>query len=207
MKNIGTLLGAVALIGVLYLAFFNKKSNTLKTEDATGEAVLSSPDRGVRMAYVRADSLQKQYKYYIELSEELRSDEEKIMRDMERKQRDLQIEFNLYQQEAPKMTPQQRERSEGDLMRIEQQYRAYEQQIKESLMMKQRDLQTQMKNDMDSVLVVMKDELKLDFILLYDEASSIIYASEDFNITDVVVEKLNANYDKKKSETKVEKKK
>jgi len=206
MKNLGTLLGAVALIGVLYLAFFNKKSNTEKTDSPAGEAVLSSPDRAVRMAYVRADSLQKQYKYYIELSEELRSDEEKIMRDMERKQRDLQIEFNLYQQEAPKMTPQQRERSEADLMRIEQQYRAYEQQIKESLMMKQRDLQTQMKDDMDSVLVVMKDELNLDFILLYDEGSSIIYASEDFNITDVVVDRLNANYDKKKADGKKEKK-
>lgn len=205
MKNLGTLLGAVALVGVIYLAFFNNKSNSSGTK--TMSEAITSPERGVRLAYVRADSLQKQYKYFIELSEELRSDEEKIMRDMERKQRDLQIEFNLYQQEAPKMTPQERERSESDLMRIEQQYRMYEQQIKESLLIKQRDLQTQMKDDMDSVLVVMKDELNLDFILLYDEGSSIIYANEDFNITDVVVEKLNSNYDKKKAEGKGEKKK
>lgn len=197
MKNLGTILAGVALIGVIYLAFFQNK--TKKTADGTGVSTeIAESGKGIRMAYVRADSLQTQYKLFKELSEELKGEEEKIMKDLERKQRDLQIEMNLYQQEAPKMSPQQRQSSEADLMRVEQQYRMYEQQVREGLMAKQMELQENMKSDMDSVLVKMKDELSLDFIMLYDQSSALIYVNEAYNITDVVVGKLNENYDKKK---------
>ena len=134
------------------------------------------------------------------MSEHLQKEEQKIQNEVERKQRDLQIEFSLYQQEAPKMTPEQRQQSESDLMRVQQQYEMWAREQSDILMEKQQDLQIKMKSDMDSVLVKMKDELALDFILLYDENSALIYANKDYDITDVVVEKLNENYDKKQTE-------
>jgi outer membrane protein len=149
---------------------------------------------------VHSDSLQSQYLYFVDLSAELQKEEAAAQKELEKRQRDIQIEVNLYQQEAPKMTDQQRQASEADLMRVRDQYLAYEQQITQTLVKKQEELNVKMKSDMDSVLVKMKDELNLDFILLYQENGALIYANKDYDITEVVVERLNDNYLKKKAE-------
>jgi outer membrane protein len=196
MKNLGTILGALALIGVIYIGFFKGDS---KADDSIS-AVASDPSKGIRMAYVRSDSLQSQYKYFQELSTELQGQEAVVQKEIEKRQRDFQIEVNLYQQAAPQMNEQQRAASEADLMRVQQQYEGWAREQSDILMGKQQDLQSKMKSDMDSVLVKMKDELTLDFILLYDENSALIYANPDYDITNVVVKKLNENYSKKKAE-------
>lgn len=193
MKHLGTILGAIAIVGVLYIGFFSADSSKPK---ATVSEAVTDPSKGVRLAYVRTDSLEKNYKYYVELSEQLQQEEAKIQKQIEAKQRDFQIELNLYQQEAPKMSPEQRQASEADLMRVQQQYEMWAREQSETLLTKQQELQTNMKHDMDSVLYKMKDELLLDFILLYDENSALIFANEDYDITNVVVERLNENYSK-----------
>lgn len=193
MKHLGTILGAIALIGVIYIGFFKGAS----TVEPTVSETIGDPSKGIRMAYVRSDSLQSQYKYFQDLSEELQGQEAIVQKEIEKRQRDFQIEVNLYQQAAPKMNEQQRAASEADLMRVQQQYEGWAREQSDILMGKQQDLQSKMKSDMDSVLVKMKDELTLDFILLYDENSALIYANPDYDITDVVVKKLNDNYAKK----------
>jgi outer membrane protein len=198
MKHLGTILGALALLGVILIATgtFDKKDRTAKSTSA----VINDPNRGIRLAYVHSDSLQSQYLYFVDLSAELQKEEAAAQKELEKRQRDIQIEVNLYQQEAPKMTDQQRQASEADLMRVRDQYLAYEQQITQTLVKKQEELNVKMKSDMDSVLVKMKDELNLDFILLYQENGALIYANKDYDITEVVVERLNDNYLKKKAE-------
>jgi outer membrane protein len=198
MKHLGTILGALALLGVILIATgtFRKKEKA----SATTSAVINDPNRGIRLAYVHSDSLQSQYLYFVDLSAELQKEEAAAQKELEKRQRDIQIEVNLYQQEAPKMTDQQRQASEADLMRVRDQYLAYEQQITQTLVKKQEELNVKMKSDMDSVLVKMKDELNLDFILLYQENGALIYANKDYDITEVVVERLNDNYLKKKAE-------
>lgn len=196
MKHLGTILGAIAIVGVVYIGFLKEGGEPKK---ATVSEVVTDPSKGVRLAYVRTDSLEKNYKYYVELSEQLQQEEAKIQKQIEAKQRDFQIELNLYQQEAPKMSPEQRQASEADLMRVQQQYEMWAREQSETLLVKQQELQTNMKSDMDSVLFKMKDELLLDFILLYDENSALIFANEDYDITNVVVERLNENYGKKET--------
>lgn len=191
MKHLGTILGAIAILGVVYIGFLKDDDNPANT---TLSQAVTDPSKGVRLAYVRTDSLEKNYKFYQELSTQLQQEEAKIQKQIEAKQRDFQIELNLYQQEAPKMSPEQRQASEADLMRVQKQYEMWTQEQSETLLTKQQELQTNMKHDMDSVLYKMKDELLLDFILLYDENSALIFANEDYDITNVVVERLNENY-------------
>lgn len=205
MKNLGTILGALALIGVIWLAF--GKSGAKSTEKAEVSEAIADPNRGIRLAYVRIDTLQSKYLYFVELSEQLSKEEEVARKEIEKRQRDIQIDVNLYQQEAPKMTPQERQKNEADLMRVRDNYMAYEEQLTATLMKKQEQLNKSMKDDMDSVLVKMKDELNLDFILLHSEGGALVYANKDYDITNVVVERLNENYLKKKTEAAEEPKK
>ena len=148
---------------------------------------------GMRLAYVRIDSLQSQYHYFEELALELIEEEKVLFEDLQRRQQSMQENIALYQQEAPKMSARQREANEADLMRVQQQYLQVEQAAQSQLVKKQQDLTKMMREDMDKAIAVLKDELDLDFILLYEEGGQIIYANTDFDITERMVNMLNEN--------------
>lgn len=152
-----------------------------------------STEQGIRLAYVRIDSMQSQYLYFQELVTELQAEEEEIITELQRRQQSLQENIALYQQEAPKMTARQREANEADLMRVQQQYMAIEQGAQQKLAQKQSDLTVQLRKDMDKAIEVLKDELNLDFILLYEEGGQIIYANNNYDITEQMVNMLNEN--------------
>ena len=154
-------------------------------------AAVENTEKGIRLAYVRIDSMQSQYNYFQELADELQAEEQQIVADLQRRQQTLQENIALYQQEAPKMTQSQRNANEADLMRVQQQYMQVEQAAQDQLMRKQVDLANMLKADMDKAIAVLKDELNLDFILLYEEGGQIIYANTDFDITERMVNMLN----------------
>jgi outer membrane protein len=154
-------------------------------------AAVDNTDSGIRLAYVRIDSLQSQYEYFEELALELIEEEKVLVEDLQRRQQTLQENIALYQQEAPKMSARQREANEADLMRVQQQYLQVEQAAQAQLVKKQQDLTKMMREDMDKAIAVLKDELNLDFILLYEEGGQIIYANTDFDITERMVNMLN----------------
>ena len=154
-------------------------------------AAVENTDSGIRLAYVRIDSLQSQYEYFEELALELIEEEKVLVEDLQRRQQTLQENIALYQQEAPKMSARQREANEADLMRVQQQYLQVEQAAQAQLVKKQQDLTKMTREDMDKAIAVLKDELNLDFILLYEEGGQIIYANTDFDITERMVNMLN----------------
>ena len=154
-------------------------------------AAVENTDSGIRLAYVRIDSLQSQYEYFEELALELIEEEKVLVEDLQRRQQTLQENIALYQQEAPKMSARQREANEADLMRVQQQYLQVEQAAQAQLVKKQQDLTKMMREDMDKAIAVLKNELNLDFILLYEEGGQIIYANTDFDITERMVNMLN----------------
>ena len=163
-------------------------------------AAVENTDSGIRLAYVRIDSLQSQYEYFEELALELIEEEKVLVEDLQRRQQTLQENIALYQQEAPKMSARQREANEADLMRVQQQYLQVEQAAQAQLVKKQQDLTKMMREDMDKAIAVLKDELNLDFILLYEEGGQIIYANTDFDITERMVNMLNESREKPSEE-------
>ena len=154
-------------------------------------AAVENTQKGIRLAYVRIDSLQSQYTYFQELANELQAEEQEIVADLQRRQQTMRENIALYQQEAAKMTQSQRNANEADLMRVQQQYQQVEQAAQERLMRKQTDLANMLKADMDEAIAVLKEDLNLDFILLYEEGGQIIYANDEFDITARMVEMLN----------------
>ena len=171
--------------------FFLTAVGLSMTASCSQPAAIENTDSGIRLAYVRIDSLQSQYEYFEELALELIEEEKVLVEDLQRRQQTLQENITLYQQEAPKMSARQREANEADLMRVQQQYLQVEQAAQDQLLRKQADLTNMLKADMDKAIAVLKDELNLDFILLYEEGGQIIYANTDFDITERMVNMLN----------------
>ena len=137
--------------------------------------------------------MQSQYNYFQELVGELQAEEEKIVVELQRRQQELQTNIELYQQEAPKMTARQREANEADLRRVQQNYLQVEQAAQGQMMQRQNDLTVMMREDMNSAIETLKEELNLDFILLYEEGGQIIYANDEYDITERMVRMLNEN--------------
>jgi outer membrane protein len=156
-------------------------------------AAVENTEKGIRLAYVRIDSLQSQYNYFQELVGELQAEEEKIVVELQRRQQELQTNIELYQQEAPKMTARQREANEADLRRVQQNYLQIEQAAQSQMMQRQNDLTVMMREDMNSAIEILKEDLNLDFILLYEEGGQIIYANDEYDITERMVNMLNEN--------------
>ena len=156
-------------------------------------AAVENTEKGIRLAYVRIDSLQSQYNYFQELVSELQAEEEEIVIELQRRQQSLQENIELYQQEAPKMTAKQREANEADLRRVQQNYLQVEQAAQGQMMKRQNDLTVMMREDMNTAIELLKEELNLDFILLYEEGGQIIYANAEFDITERMVTLLNEN--------------
>jgi outer membrane protein len=123
----------------------------------------------------------------------LQAEEEKIVVELQRRQQELQTNIELYQQEAPKMTARQREANEADLRRVQQNYLQVEQAAQGQMMQRQNDLTVMMREDMNSAIETLKEELNLDFILLYEEGGQIIYANDEYDITERMVNMLNEN--------------
>tara|TARA_B100000925_G_scaffold218174_1_gene167105 strand:+ start:713 stop:1303 length:591 start_codon:yes stop_codon:yes gene_type:complete len=171
--------------------FFLTAVGVSMTASCSQPPAIENTDSGIRLAYVRIDSLQSQYEYFEELALELIEEEKVLVEDLQRRQQTLQENITLYQQEAPKMSAGQREANEADLMRVQQQYLQVEQAAQDQLLRKQADLTNMLKADMDKAIAVLKDELNLDFILLYEEGGQIIYANTDFDITERMVNMLN----------------
>ena len=171
--------------------FFLTAVGVFMTASCSQPPAIENTDSGIRLAYVRIDSLQSQYEYFEELALELIEEEKVLVEDLQRRQQTLQENITLYQQEAPKMSARQREANEADLMRVQQQYLQVEQAAQDQLLRKQADLTNMLKADMDKAIAVLKDELNLDFILLYEEGGQIIYANTDFDITERMVNMLN----------------
>jgi len=178
----------LAAIGLSILASCSQSSAVENTEKGIPPG---NTDKGIRLAYVRIDSMQNQYNYFQELAKELMAEEEEIVADLQKRQITLQENIELYQQEASKMTQSERNANEADLMRVQQQYMQIEQAAQEQLLRKQADLTKMLRADMDKAIAVLKDELNLDFILLYEEGGQIIYANTDFDITERMVTLLN----------------
>lgn len=91
------------------------------------------------------------------------------------------------------MTAKQREANEADLRRVQQNYLQIEQAAQGQMMKRQNDLTVMMREDMNTAIELLKEELNLDFILLYEEGGQIIYANAEFDITERMVSLLNEN--------------
>ena len=52
-------------------------------------ASVENTQKGIRLAYVRIDSLQSQYTYFQELADELQAEEQEIVADLQRRQQTL----------------------------------------------------------------------------------------------------------------------
>lgn len=170
----------------------NTQGNTTQTQQTTaGTAV-----KEVSVVYVQNDSLLSNYTLFKELSEEMLKKEENARATLNEQQRDLEkdaMDFQRKLQNNAFATQQRAEEENARILKKQQDLQALSEKLQTQL------LTEQQKNSvivMDSVQNVLK-EISKEFgykIIVSDP----LYGDNSLDITNLVIERLNARYKSEK---------
>ncbi len=144
---------------------------------------------GLKIAYVRADSLTQLYDYHRELTEKFELEAKKVEADLVRAQQNLQTEYSILEKAAPSLNPVQLQRAQADFQRIQMSYSQMEQQRTGELAEKEAGLNTQIKDQMDVALKQLAKEKGYDLVLVYE--TNVLYGSDKLDVTQELADVLN----------------
>jgi len=201
MKNLSTILSALALIGVIYLLVQNNNGNDASGESPKNEMKAKSAGE-LRLAFINTDSLVSKYAYHQELKTKLEGRAKNIEADLANKSRAFQENITILEQQAANMSPQQIQQAQAELQQKQQELMMYRDEQGQALSLEEQELTLLLKDDMDLLLDSLKVEMGYDFIFSFDPTSSLLAANPQWDITDIVVEGLNKTYAIKKGEKK-----
>lgn len=170
----------------------NKNANE---GNATPAAALAPGE--LKIAYVEIDSLLTKYRFWNDLNEMMIQKEENIRTTLNEKAKELEKEMREFQRKLENNGFASRERAEQENLRIAQKQRDL-QQLQEKLA---NELQTenqknslQLRDSINSFLKMYNKDKGYSLIFSNTGFDNLLYADKAFNITEEIVEGLNARY-------------
>ena len=144
---------------------------------------------GMKIGFVRLDSLTQLYDYHGELVEEIEAKAKKMEAELIRSQQNIQTEYEVLQKAAPSLSKIELERAQMDFQRIQQQYQALEQQRSGELQQEEIAMNNIVKLQVDKAIEKMKSEKDLDLVFIYE--TNLLYAKETMDLTTELASYLN----------------
>lgn len=200
MKNIllvvnGVLVLAVIILFVLVLG--GKKSENVVGFIPGNDSTVSM---NLPIAYVNIDSLLLNYQFATESNERLMKRAEDSRLDLNTKGRQLQGEMAEFQRKLENNAFLSRERAEQEqnrLMKKEQDLQALNNQLSQALMEDQQKVSEQLRDTINTFLKEFNKDKKYEFIFSNTSSDNILLAGKSYDITQEVIEALNARFNNK----------
>lgn len=200
---------AIAVV-VLYVLHFNgQKSsdvNVADTDSTAEEAPVkfdNLPDLGTSngaIAYIDNEKFEEQYQFFIDAKTSLMKENKKSSELLMKREAELQSAFQNYEQIAPSLSPEVRQKRESDLMQQKEDYMVYRDRLENDFITKQENMQKDFLKKLDTYLKSLSKEKNYSYIFTYSKGgpTSLVYAKDSLDITNQVVRSLNEQYKKKK---------
>jgi outer membrane protein len=194
MKNLSLILNAVLLVavGVLFYLHFSTghplevKSSAINPGD-------------LQIAYINSDSVLKHYEYLKVNRVQLEDKTKRMDADYRNRATGLQNEIAAYQRNVSNMTLSQVRATEEDLGKKQQNLQMYQQTLSQQLMEEEAKLNKELYDRITTFLKRYGAENGFQIVLKFDPTSDVLYAGEALDISDQVIEGLNADYLDEKS--------
>lgn len=162
------------------------------------EKPVSTPEGGMKIAYVEVDSLASQYKFCIEYTKILEKKRTNASNTLNQKGTQLQAAMNNFQQKLNNNGFRSREEAESAqaaIQRSQQSLQELQARLGAELEKEAADFSSALKDSLDHFLVIYNKDKKFDLILSKSDATSnILYAEPRYDITDEVIKGLNKRY-------------
>ncbi|HEY0029824.1 MAG TPA: OmpH family outer membrane protein [Bacteroidia bacterium] len=205
-KNISLLLNVVLIIAVavLYFLHFSSPSTCAATTEGTDSTAVAKPVvmapkdiKASKIVYVNLDVLNEKYDYIKDVNTSARAEQSSLERQYQTKGQKLQEDYTAFQQKA-----QQGLLSENQI-NAEQEAFARRKEELDQLEMKSQDLMAKIEERSQEMNTSIKEYLKeynknsnYNFVMAFSDGplSPVLIANDSLDITNEILEGLNAQY-------------
>jgi outer membrane protein len=196
MKNLSLILNVVLLVavGILFYLHFSAGGPQEVKSSAANPGDLS-------IAYINSDSVLKNYEYLKVNRVQLEDKTRKMDADYRNRAQGLQNEISAYQRNVSNMTLSQVRATEEDLGKKQQNLQMYQQTLSQQLMEEEAKLNKELYDRITAFLKRYGDERGFQIVFKFDPTSDVLFAGEALDISDEVIDGLNAEYVSEKSGT------
>ncbi len=200
MKNISIILNVVLIIAVTLL-YIDRFSGKDKEEAKAVEENVS--ETSGKIAYVNIDSLLNGYDYYNDKQTEFLKEQQKQEAKLNSKGKALERKAMEFQNKVQKglVTNNQAQQMQNQLMREQQNLMQLKDQISMDMMNRQQQTLQDIYQNIVSAIKEYNKNGKYKMILGNTGGQNVLVADSALNITDVIVEKLNEEYQKEQANT------
>jgi outer membrane protein len=194
MKNISIVLNVVLLlaVGILYyLHFSGNKSTTVKTKNAVSASAVAGPRPSI--AYVELDSLNEKITFIKTKRKELESEQRAIENEWESGYRNLENQKNNFLKKGNAITQEEAQQFQGVLIQQQQQIDGKKQALSQKLSEKSYKFLEGIQKQLKDFLEEYNKEKNYSYIFTTGTGLDyMVYKDSALNITDEVIEGMNA---------------
>jgi len=190
---------ASALVIGLIACEQQKKEPVQEDKEVQKEEEKEFPNEG-KIAYVNIDSLEKHYVYLNEKRKELNNRQNAIENELKRMNTQYESKMKELQEKYQKgtLTQEEAEKGEKDLMNLQQRFEQRQYETQNELLSLQESLMRDLQERLNGFIEKYNADKKYAYILSYGEGGSILYADPKYEITNDVIEGMNAEEKKDK---------
>lgn len=160
-------------------------------------------NKGLKIAYVNADSVNARYKYYLDAQDQLEREYKRAEAKFAGKAKAFEKKYGDFMKEQQNglITSQDElERRYAELQDEKYELDLKQAELSQGLQVKQADLQLKVIRETTEFLNQIGDELGYDYVIAYSEAvPTVYYTNKDLDITEYVISKLNEAYSAKQN--------
>jgi outer membrane protein len=202
MKYTSTILSvaAVALVGVIFLVQNREIAQLKRQVDGSRQAPAGSGG-GItfKIAYFDLDTLQARYEFMKDVKNQAVDRENAMNQDLASLDRKNQQQIEEWRQKGNAMTQTEAEEANRKYQDMQQEFATHKQELEQKLYKFEEDKRNEIRKKIEDFIKDYNKGKSFAYIIAYDNANSIIYNKDTlYNITNDLVDGLNADYKKPK---------
>lgn len=198
----------LVLCGVLtYKVFSNHQPTAEELSPAPRAGAFANADsvRAPVIAYVNGDSIMKHYQGFLDMEQSIKNSYKSSSERVEKEMAEAQTEYNQLMEWATKqgdnLSKEDAESTQNRLMELEARIQRLKAEEEDKLLRKESEMNNTLMKDIREYLGRYGAQHGIDIVLNYmDLQQTVLYGNVDFDITQSVVEGLNAEYAMKKQQ-------
>lgn len=184
------------LLAAALLASCNQPGSPVSRGSLPADSARTTADA---IVYVNTDTLLAKYEFSRELQEELDNKRKEVEDRVKSRTTSFQNQVSSYQQKAATMTPSERQTTEQNLGRAQQELQALQQQAGQELMKNDQEANDKLHGKIQEFLREYARLNDFRFVLTYSRSNdAVLFADSTLDVTDEVLNGLNAAYAREK---------
>lgn len=194
MKNLSLALNGVLIVAVAVLYYLHFSASGSAVGSGNGGVLLQD----AKIAYINSDSVLKYYEYLTVNKKELEAKGARMEQDFRDRAQSLQSDVATYQRTVNNMTFGQAKAAEEELTKKQQNLQMYQQSLSQELAIEEGKLNKELYDRITAFLKEYGQQNNLQVVLKYDPTSDVLYGGSTLDITQPVIDGLNAAYKNEK---------